>query len=491
MKKIYLIIFSLVLFSCTKDIKKDHITAPDLTNNPSWDVVCTNIKPLLSFFKSKGGVGKITYTIQLDSEPLFDSPNFIEYKDVEELNEFLVQKRIEKPLVDKIRYYWRAKAIDSNGSESQWSHSRFYVNTTYNKQFMNLTRIDVKNVQVSTGENPKNLIDYDDPGQVSFWQASPPGPIKPWALFDLGKPTSVSRIWMLSNINTDDGWLEDFSWEQSLDGENFTVIEAANIKNNDTFRNIIDINPVNTRFLKLKIGNFRGVAPHLNCIIFYSPGEPKIPITPEGKYVLLIGDQMNGGTFTQLAPYIETLKLGLKTLTLPHYEINNDIIEKLKNKPVAIILSGNNADYPNLPMYEYNGVFDIIRKTNIPLLGICAGHQMIAFTYGYSFVRSMGWEAITSLEKLQQVTPIHILIDDPIFKGIKNPFIAPEIHGWSVVVVPDDFEILSESTYIQNIKHKDKFIYGSQFHPEVEVPYNGGKDLLINFLNMAIDYSAK
>ena len=70
---------------------------------------------------------------------------------------------------------------------------------------------------------------------------------------------------------------------------------------------------------------------------------------------------------------------------------------------------------------------------------------------------------------------------------MKNPFIAPEIHGWSVAVIPKDFELLAESTYIQCIKHKDKFIYGSQFHPEVEVSYNEGKKYMTNFLQMALD----
>lgn len=487
MKKIYFLFIFLILFSCFKENKKEEITPPKLTNNPSLDVICTNQKPLLSFFRSHGGFGKRTYIIQLDTNPNFNSENFIEYKNIEELNEFLVEKRIDRPLVDKTRYYWKAKAIDKKGYESEWATSRFYINTDYNKHFMNLIRVPIKNVRVSTGQNPKNIIDYDDPGQVTFWAAAPPGPIKDWVKFDFGEQRTITRIWMLSNTNSDDGRLEDFIWEKGFDNGNWTKVEKATIKNNDTFRNIIDIEPTKARFFRLKINNFRGVAPQLNCVIFYSPSLGKIPSVPEGKYVLLIGDQMNGGTFTQLANYIETLNLGLKTYTIPHYEISYEILQKLKNKPIAIIFSGNNANYPNLPMFEYNGVFEIIRNSNIPLLGICAGHQMLSFTYGYTFVRSMGWEDLTALEKLKQIKPIHILIENPIFKGMKNPFIAPEIHGWSIAVVPEEFEILSQSSYVQNIKHKTKFIYGTQFHPEVEVPYNEGKDYLINFLKMALE----
>ena len=158
MKKICLSLLLLpILFSCAKINKKVDITRPKLTNNPSWDVVCTNKKPLLSFYISRGGIGKRTYIVHLDTEPHFNSPNFIEYKDIEELDEFLVQKRVEKPLVDNIRYYFRARAVDSKGNESKWAHTRFYLDTSYNKNFMNLTIAKVQNVTVSTGENPKNL----------------------------------------------------------------------------------------------------------------------------------------------------------------------------------------------------------------------------------------------------------------------------------------------------------------------------------------------
>ncbi len=490
MKKaiLFSLILSFIFLSC--DRKKTEIVPPKLTNNPSYDVICTNTKPFLSFFNAKGGFGNKKYIVQLDTSKDFSSDDFIEYKNVKEDTKFVSSVRVKKPLKDKSRYYFRVKAVDDLRNTSDWSTTRFYIDTDSNKRFMNMSRIQIQNVRVSSGQNPKNIVDYDDPGQVSFWQAAPPGPIKDEVIFDFGSIQKVSRIWMLSNPNTDDGWLEDFYFEKSADGSNYEIISDANFKNNDTFRNIINIRPTDARFIKLKIKKFRGVSPQINCLIFYAPKMPPIPNTPNGKYVLLIGDQMNGGTYTELAAHIETLNLGIKTLTIPHYEISLAMLNNLRNKPFAIIFSGNNADYPNLPMYEYNGVFEIIRNSNIPLLGICAGHQMLAFTYGYSFVRSMGWEALSAMEKLAQIKPIHIIKEDPIFKNIKNPFIAPEIHGWSVVQIPEDFELLAESTYIQAIRHKIKTIYGEQFHAEVQVPYNGGKNYLTNFLKIALQKTA-
>jgi GMP synthase-like glutamine amidotransferase len=480
-----LIILLFFTFSCAN--KKVHITKPSLKNNPSWDVICTNKKPLISFFNSKGGIGKRRYILQLDVSKNFDSKNFIEYKDIFEEDKFVASKRVETDLLDNTRYYFRVKAIDSHNNESDWSYSRFYLDTSSDKEFMNLKRVNIKSVEASTGENAKNIIDYDDPGQLSFWSAAPPGPVKNFIKFDLGEETTIKRIWILSNPTSDNGWLEDFVFEKSLDGINFEEIKDSAIKENDTFRNIINIKPIKTRFLKLKINQFIGVSPQINCLIFYTPSKPIEITPPTGKYLMLIGDQMNGGTYTQLKNHIENLNLNIKIITIPHYLISYESIKNLKNKPFAIIFSGNSANYPNLPMFEYNGVYEIIRKSNIPLLGICAGHQLIAMSYGYTFARSMGWADLTSLEKISEIKPIEIVKRNRIFKNIKNPFIAPEIHSWAVSIIPSDFELLAKSSYIQCLKHKTKMIYTEQFHAEVQVPYNEGKDYLLNFLKIALE----
>ena len=118
---------ALLLFSCSKEVYE--VQPPKLTNNPSYDVICTNLKPLLSFFVAHGGIGEKKYVIQLDTDPEFKSANLIEYKGVKKLNKYLVEKRVQTPLIDKTRYYWRAKAIDVLGKQSTWSQSRFFINT--------------------------------------------------------------------------------------------------------------------------------------------------------------------------------------------------------------------------------------------------------------------------------------------------------------------------------------------------------------------------
>lgn len=489
------LLVSVIIFNCNDSDDDDLLTAPKLTNNPYYDIVATNRQPLLSFFNSSGGEGEIIYTIQLSKDSLFKEGSVLEYKDVPEHNKYITSKLIEEKDLfdDKTRYYWRVKAKDEEGNESPWAESMFYVDTESDDLFMNLVRINIQDVEVSSGEDAKNIMDLSDNGLQTYWASTPPGDSVQWVKFNLGKTQTVSRIYMLSNPSANEGWLIDFVWQISQDGNEWSDIPDAIFSNNDTFRNIIDIEPVETRYLRLLIRKWYGYAPQLNMVILYSHGKPEVPQPPDGDYVLVIGNQMNGYTFTQLAEYIECVGLNLKTLTVPHYEVSLEMVNELSSKPVAIVLSGNNADYQNLPMYEYNGEFEIIRECEIPILGICAGHQLEAMAYGYTYARSMGWSDVTALEieENKHLDSIYIVKDLPIFEGISNPFIAVEIHGWSVAVAAEvlpliNYEVIAKSSYVQAHRSKDKMLYGEQFHAEVKVPYNQGHPYLINFLKMAL-----
>ena len=466
--------------------------APKLTNNPSLDIIATNVRPLLSIFNASSGIDKKTYIFQIDTVPTFDSASLIEYKNIRETNEYITEKRVEEKhaLQDKTTYYWRACAVDEKGNKGPWAKTRFFLDTASDDEFMNLIRIPVKKITVSGGQNPKNIIDLDDPGQDTFWMGPPSGELLQWIVFDLGKAQKVKRVWMLSNISGKNGWLKNFVWQWSNNNSKWTDIPDAAITNNDTFRNIIDIEPFHARYFRLLIKDWYGYAPQINTIIFYAPGTPKAPTPLDGDYVLLIGNQMDGFTFSELAEFIENLNLNLKTLIVPHYEASLNMINKFKNKPVAIICSGNNANYEALPMFEYNGEFEIIRECQIPILGICCGHQLTCMAYGYTFARSMGWSDITSLmlDKNKEITKITIKKDIPIFQGMPNPFTAPEIHSWAVspVSLPGDYEITSESTYIQSLKSKTRFLYTKQFHAEVKADYNEAVPYLVNFLKIAL-----
>ena len=77
---------------------------------------------------------------------------------------------------------------------------------------------------------------------------------------------------------------------------------------------------------------------------------------------------------------------------------------------------------------------------------------------------------------------IEIKNDENLFKGL-----APEMDVWSshkdeVKTIPDEFEILASSNLcdVESFKHKDKDVYGIQFHPEVHHTPKG-EEIFKNF----------
>ncbi|MDP6232299.1 MAG: aminodeoxychorismate/anthranilate synthase component II [Nitrospinaceae bacterium] len=118
----------------------------------------------------------------------------------------------------------------------------------------------------------------------------------------------------------------------------------------------------------------------------------------------------------------------------------------------------------------------------IPLLGVCLGHQSIS--------RAFGGKIIKAGKLMHGKTSMVTHDDRNLFKGLPNPFEATRYH--SLVLdkntVPDGFEITatSDDGEIMGIRHKEMFVEGVQFHPE-SILTASGKYMLKNFLEMPVD----
>jgi anthranilate synthase component II len=120
----------------------------------------------------------------------------------------------------------------------------------------------------------------------------------------------------------------------------------------------------------------------------------------------------------------------------------------------------------------------------IPIFGICLGHQAIGAVFGAKIVRA---------KHLMhgKVSDVTIVKPDPVFTGIANPFIATRYHSLVVepssitTKIPLDILAISKSDdEIMAIKHREFPVYGVQFHPE-SILTTSGIQLISNFLNIA------
>ncbi len=151
--------------------------------------------------------------------------------------------------------------------------------------------------------------------------------------------------------------------------------------------------------------------------------------------------------------------------------------EVLKKKPQAIVLSPGPCT-PN----DAGICLDLIAKAgpNIPLLGVCLGHQSIGQVYGGKVIRAP--------EPLHGKLSTIRHFNTSVFKGLPETFQVTRYH--SLIVerdsLPDCLEITAETSdgIIMGLMHKSHPVHGVQFHPE-SIASEQGHALLANFLSLA------
>tara|TARA_R110002096_G_scaffold246654_14_gene439052 strand:+ start:15210 stop:15803 length:594 start_codon:yes stop_codon:yes gene_type:complete len=121
----------------------------------------------------------------------------------------------------------------------------------------------------------------------------------------------------------------------------------------------------------------------------------------------------------------------------------------------------------------------------IPILGVCLGHQSIGEVFGGKVVHAK--------QIMHGKTSDMHHSEQGVFKGLSNPFKATRYHSLVVEnkTLPDCLEITAwtqtadgQMDEIMGLRHRELDIEGVQFHPE-SILTEHGHDLLKNFLNKA------
>ena len=183
-----------------------------------------------------------------------------------------------------------------------------------------------------------------------------------------------------------------------------------------------------------------------------------------------------GSQFTQLIAR-RLRELGVFSEIIPFQKVTEQSLEVYN--PKAIILSGGPASVlnKNCPTPPLN-----LFKINIPILGICYGLQIIVKVLNGTVERGEG-TAEFGRSFLNKTDIQSELVDGMFSKGKEQVWMS---HGDHVSKVPENFEVIAstENAPYAIIGHKEKKIYGVQFHPEVYHTLNGSK-FLDNFLNIS------
>ena len=185
--------------------------------------------------------------------------------------------------------------------------------------------------------------------------------------------------------------------------------------------------------------------------------------------MILVLDNYDSFTYN-LVHYIG--ESGQEVLVVRNDEITIEQINDLN--PEKIVISPG----PCTPK-EASISIELIKNATVPLLGVCLGHQAIGAAFGGNIIKAP--EIFHG--KLSEIEHNN----ENIFKGIDSPYSVVRYHSLIIEKdsLPDELKITGvlkdNPEIIMAIEHKEKPIYGVQFHPE-SIETDFGMKLIENFL---------
>ncbi len=157
-------------------------------------------------------------------------------------------------------------------------------------------------------------------------------------------------------------------------------------------------------------------------------------------------------------------------ITIPILSLTND---DLLNKK-GVVISGAPLLITEINLSSYMEKVTWLKSIEIPVLGICFGHQIIGLTFGAFGSRmkeDRDWQTIEVFEECE------------LFNKLPAEIEMMEDHCESISI-PFGFQLIASSDACVNevMKHQSKSIFGVQFHPEVSG--NHGRVLFENFISI-------
>ena len=149
-------------------------------------------------------------------------------------------------------------------------------------------------------------------------------------------------------------------------------------------------------------------------------------------------------------------------------------------EPVGIVISPG-PGHPANPR-DIGSCLEIIKQFgNVPILGVCLGHQAMNIAYGGTISHTRPLHGKTS----------EIEHDGKgIFRGIDSPMVGGRYHSLAIEKLSSELEVSAKTSdgVIMGVRHTTRPHCGLQFHPESVLTPNG-KRMIANWIEDVVGYT--
>jgi GMP synthase-like glutamine amidotransferase len=183
--------------------------------------------------------------------------------------------------------------------------------------------------------------------------------------------------------------------------------------------------------------------------------------------------------------------------------------------PRAMVMSGFGRHFQDREVKSFFGMSDVLHQVDLPMLCICGSHQLLGFAFESDLrkVRLLKDQPMRRLKPDEDLPrragvdpeydlssyfvadgfyPIRQVAKDPLFQGLPARMMMRCNHYCEVKRLPPNFKLLATSGHcrIEAMRHRERPLYGVQFHPEAfDAPFFHGRQLLRNFARLVDGFS--
>jgi hypothetical protein len=311
-----------------------------------------------------------------------------------------------------------------------------------------------------------------------------------------------------------------YVWQGSLDGKTWQDWKETETKRESRmFRIHRLVKPRCARYLRLRVRQAHGAYPTLREVEFHDRVDARIPfpdwtvaVNHETDKVVLPG---SGQLFLRLARSCKGWeKLQGQEIFLSNFD---EAFVAAEPRPLCAFVTGSLPDWCQRDRKLWRGFQEVLKNRNLPMWASCGGAQALAILEEVG--ADQPWDCPKCRDPLRPKLPIythiglsndvktrcddysnnifergkyrvHVLARDPAFEGLPREFEVMESHCGQVAYLPRNWRLVVTKgrgglTKNQCFRLKDRYVYGAQFHIEMEGTPENSRKIMANFLSLS------